>query len=345
MLQGMSLARDIKKADPALSARFLPYQYKVSSSDIAGLKTVLKAQSDSLNTFSFKRNVLTISSGLIRKLTGNKDLEPQEYRGHIKDLLNRNYGAGAVEIKPVLLRAQEMSRYVEDGTLDCGITGADWIVENGSKVEAITELQYSKATGNKVRWVLAVPEDGKIRSVKDLQGKKIATEVVGITKKYLAKHKVKAHVEFSWGATEAKVTSGLVDAIVELTETGSSLRANKLRIVETLCESFTQFIANKASFKDAWKRNKIEQIVMLLKGALAANNMVGLKLNIQEKDLKSALAKLPALKNPTIAPLAQEGWVAVETIIEENVVRTIIPVLKESGAEGIIEYSINKLIY
>lgn len=250
-----------------------------------------------------------------------------------------------VEIKPVLLRAQEMSRYVEDGTLDCGITGADWILENGSKVDVITELQYSKATSNKVRWVLAVPEDCRIKSVKDLEGKKIATEVVGITKKYLAKHKVKAHVEFSWGATEAKVTSGLVDAIVELTETGSSLRANKLRIVETLCESSTQFIANKQASKDSWKIKKMEQIVMLLKGALAANNMVGLKLNIEEKNLKAVLETLPALKNPTIAPLAKDGWVALETIIDESVVRTIIPALKEAGAQGIIEYSINKLIY
>ncbi|MBF0595069.1 MAG: ATP phosphoribosyltransferase [Candidatus Omnitrophica bacterium] len=250
-----------------------------------------------------------------------------------------------VEIKPVLLRAQEMSRYVEDGTLDCGITGADWILENGSKIDVITELQYSKATSNKVRWVLAVPEDGKIKSVKDLEGKKIATEVVGITRKYLAKHKVKAHVEFSWGATEAKVTSGLVDAIVELTETGSSLRANKLRIVETLCESSTQFIANKEAAKDSWKMKKMAQVVMLLKGALAANNMVGLKLNIEEKNLKAVLETLPALKNPTVAPLTKEGWVALETIIDESIVRTIIPALKEAGAQGIIEYSINKLIY
>lgn len=248
------------------------------------------------------------------------------------------------EIAPVLLRAQEMSRYVEDGTLDCGITGLDWIMENGSKVECLSELVYSKATANKVRWVLAVPEDSPIRSVKGLKGKKIATEVVGLTKKYLQKNKVKADVEFSWGATEAKVSSGLVDAIVELTETGSSLRANKLRIVDTLCESSTQFIANKKSLKDAWKRKKMDQVVMLLKGALAANNMVGLKLNIEEKNLKGALLKLPALKNPTVAPLAREGWVAIETVIDEGVVRTIIPVLKEAGAQGIIEYSLNKLI-
>lgn len=249
-----------------------------------------------------------------------------------------------VEISPVLLRAQEMSRYVEDGTLDCGITGKDWIEENGSKVEYLSELVYSKATANKVRWVLAVPEESKIKSVKDLAGKKIATEVVGITKKYLQKNKVKADVEFSWGATEAKVTTGLVDAIVELTETGSSLKANKLRIVETLCESSTQFIGNKAACKDSWKLMKMQQVIMLLKGALAANNMVGLKLNIEEKNLKAALQKLPALKNPTIAPLAQEGWVAVETVIEESIVRQIIPALKSAGAQGIIEYPLNKLI-
>ena len=249
-----------------------------------------------------------------------------------------------IEIKPVLLRAQEMSRYVEDGTLDCGITGMDWIMENGSKVEYVSELVYSKATATKVRWVLAVPEDGNIKSVKDLAGKKIATEVVGITKKYLAKNKVKANVEFSWGATEAKVTTGLVDAIVELTETGSSLRANKLRIVETLCESSTQFIANKGSFKDTWKRKKMEQIVMLLKGALAANNMVGLKMNIEEKNLGKIIADLPALKDPTVSPLSKAGWVAIETVIDESIVRTIIPTLKDHGAQGIIEYSLNKLI-
>ena len=258
----------------------------------------------------------------------------RSYFPHIDDL----------EISPVLLRAQEMSRYVEDGTLDCGITGADWVAENGSKVHVMTELQYSKATSNKVRWVLAVPENSAIKSVKDLAGKRIATEVVGITKKYLSRNKVKAQVEFSWGATEAKVASGLVDAIVELTETGSSLRANKLRIVETLCESSTQFIANKTAFKDTWKHAKMDQVIMLLRGALAANNMVGLKLNIAAKNLDRLLSTLPALKNPTVAPLAQDGWLAVETVIEEGVVRSIIPALKEAGAQGIIEYSINKLI-
>lgn len=249
-----------------------------------------------------------------------------------------------IEISPVLLRAQEMSRYVEDGTLDCGITGADWVMENHSKVKSLAELVYSKATSNKVRWVLAVPENSPIKSVKGLRGKKIATEVVGITKQYLKKNKVKADVEFSWGATEAKVTSGLVDAIVELTETGNSLRANKLRIVDTLCESSTQFIVNQKAMKDSWKAKKMNQIVMLLQGALSANNMVGLKMNIKEANLAKLSKKLEALRNPTIAPLMQDGWVAVETVIDERKVRTMIPALKEAGAEGIIEYPLNKLI-
>ncbi len=249
------------------------------------------------------------------------------------------------EIQPVLLRAQEMSRYVEDKTLDCGITGEDWILENQSKVESLAELIYSKQSATKVRWVLAVPENSSIKSVKDLEGKKIATELVGFTREYLKKNKVKADVEFSWGATEAKVASGLVDAIVELTETGSSLKANKLRIVTTLCESTTQFIANHEAVKDPWKKKKMDQVIMLLKGALAANNMVGLKMNVEEKNLKKILDLLTALKNPTIAPLAKDGWVAVETVIDEGTVRHLIPQLKESGAQGIIEYSLNKLIY
>ncbi|MCB9719389.1 MAG: ATP phosphoribosyltransferase [Candidatus Omnitrophica bacterium] len=249
------------------------------------------------------------------------------------------------EIEPVLLRAQEMSRYVEDRTLDCGITGADWVLENGSKVKSLAELQYSKQTENKVRWVLAVPESSKIKSVKDLAGKKIATEVVGITRKYLKQHKVQADVEFSWGATEAKVTSGLVDAIVELTETGSSLRANKLRIVETLCESNTQFIANKEACADEWKRSKMEQIIMLLHGALAASNMVGLKMNILEKNFEKVRSLLPSLKEPTVSHLSDPKWLAVETVISENVVRVLIPRLKMAGAEGIIEYPLNKLIH
>ncbi len=249
------------------------------------------------------------------------------------------------EIDPVLLRAQEMSRYVEDETLDCGITGNDWILENHSDVVRLSELLYSKATTNKVRWVLAVPESSGIKSVKDLEGKKIATEVVNVAKQYLAKNKVKADVEFSWGATEAKVATGLVDAIVELTETGSSLRANKLRIVDTLCESTTQFIANKKAAKDPWKRKKMEQVIMLLHGALSANNMVGLKMNVSRKDLDAVLEILTSLRNPTVSPLTKDGWVALETVIDEGTVRQIIPALKDAGAEGIIEYSLNKLIY
>jgi len=249
------------------------------------------------------------------------------------------------EIDPVLLRAQEMSRYVEDEAIDCGITGADWILENGSNVKRLAELVYAKQGAVKVRWVLAVPEDSAIKSVKDLQGKRIATELVSVTKKYLQKNKVKADVEFSWGATEAKVASGLVDAVVELTETGSSLRANNLRIVSTLCESTTQFIANKKAAADPWKKKKMDQIIMLLRGALAAENMVGLKLNVEEKNLKKILSLLTSLKNPTISSLSQKNWLAVETVISEGTVRTLIPKLKEAGAQGIIEYSLNKLIY
>ncbi len=249
------------------------------------------------------------------------------------------------EIDPVLLRAQEMSRYVEDEVLDCGITGADWILENGSNVAHLADLMYAKQSSVKVRWVLAVPEDSNIKSVKDLQGKRIATELVNVTKEYLKKNKVTADVEFSWGATEAKVASGLVDAIVELTETGSSLRANKLRIVSTLCESTTQFIANKKAVKDPWKKKKMDQLVMLLKGAIAADNMVGLKLNVEQKNLKKILNLLTSLKNPTISPLSQKNWLAVETVIDESTVRILIPRLKEAGAKGIIKYSLNKLIH
>jgi ATP phosphoribosyltransferase len=249
------------------------------------------------------------------------------------------------DINPVLLRAQEMSRYVEEEALDCGITGADWILENGSKVISLADLVYAKQSAVKVRWVLAVPEKSSIHSVKDLQGKRIATEVVNVTKSFLKKHKVKADVEFSWGATEVKVADGLVDAVVEITETGSSLRAHKLRIVDTICESTTQFITNRKALADPWKKAKMDQIVMLLKGAIAANSMVGLKMNVEQKNLNRVLAVLPALKNPTVSPLAKDHWMAIETVIDENTVRHLIPQLKEAGAQGIIEYSLNKLIY
>lgn len=249
------------------------------------------------------------------------------------------------EIEPILLRAQEMSRYVQDGALDCGITGNDWILENGSDVVRISDLMYAKQSLNKVRWVLAVPESAGIKSVKEFNGKRIATELVNVTREYFKSHGVKVDVEFSWGATEVKVNSGLVDAIVELTETGRSLRANKLAIMDTLCESTTQFIANKLSYKDAWKRDKMEQIALLLKGAIAAEEKVGMKMNAKAKDIKKITALLPALQNPTISPLAVKGWFAIETIIDEKVVRTLIPALKKAGATGIIEYPLNKLIY
>ncbi len=248
------------------------------------------------------------------------------------------------EIDLVLLRAQEMSRYVEEGVLDCGITGADWVLENESKVQSLAELVYAKQSSVKVRWVLAVPEHSKVKSVKDLQGARIATELVQVTKNYLKKNKVKADVEFSWGATEAKVAAGLVDAVVELTETGSSLKANKLRIVSTICESTTQFIANHQAFRDKWKNQKMEQIVMLLKGAIDANGMVGLKLNVHKDDLEKVLKKLSSLKQPTISHLRDDNWLAVETVIHEGKVRTMIPELKKAGAQGIIEYSLNKII-
>jgi ATP phosphoribosyltransferase len=249
------------------------------------------------------------------------------------------------EIEPVLLRAQEMSRYVEEGALDCGITGADWILENGSKVISIADLIYAKQSTVKVRWVLAVPENSSIHSVKDLKGKRIATELVNVTKNYLKKNKVNAEVEFSWGATEAKVADGLVDAVVELTETGSSLRAHNLRIVSTICESTTQFISSAKAFKDPWKKAKMDQIAMLLKGAIAANNLVGLKMNVQKDNLQKVIRILPSLKDPTISGLSEKNWVAVETVIDEGTVRNLIPKLKQAGAQGIIEYPLNKVIY
>lgn len=249
------------------------------------------------------------------------------------------------QIEPVLLRAQEMSRYVQDGALDCGITGNDWILENRSDVVRVTDLAYAKQSMNKVRWVLAVPQDSGIKSAKDLQGKRIATELVNVTKDYLAKHKVKADVEFSWGATEVKVSAGLVDAIVELTETGRSLKANRLIEIATLCESTTQFIGNKSSCRDSWKMAKMEQIAMLLKGAIAAEEKVGLKMNVRKVDLKKVVGLLPALKKPTISGLSDDGWYAIETVIDEKVVRLLIPQLKKAGAQGIIEYPLNKVIY
>jgi ATP phosphoribosyltransferase len=248
------------------------------------------------------------------------------------------------EMEIRLIRAQEISRYVEHGYLDCGITGHDWVMENGSDVHEVGEFLFSKVSRRPARWVLCVPENSPVKSVKDLQGKRIATEVVNLTKRYLKKHGVKAEVEFSWGATEVKAHE-LVDAIVEVTETGSSLRANKLRIVDELLSSTPRLIVNHASWKNKWKRTKIETMAMLLKGALEAETKVGLKMNIRQKNLATLLAKLPALRNPTISSLSLEGWVAVETIIDEHVAREMIPALKAAGAEGVIEYPLNKVVY
>src|SRR3954465_15270531 len=248
------------------------------------------------------------------------------------------------ELEIRMIRAQEISRYVEHGYLDCGITGYDWIQENDSKVHEVGEFQFSKVSRQPARWVLAVPETSPVKSVKDLKGKRIATEVVNLTKKYLRKNKVKAEVEFSWGATEVKAHE-LVDAIVEITETGSSLKANKLRIVDTLLESTPRLIANHNSWKNSWKRRKIETMALLLRGALEAEAKVGLKMNISQANLARLLQALPALRNPTISTLSQEGWVAVETIIDEHIVRELIPALKAAGAEGIIEYPLNKVVY
>jgi ATP phosphoribosyltransferase len=242
------------------------------------------------------------------------------------------------------VRAQEVSRYVEHGYFDCGLTGQDWVRENGSDVVEVCDLVYSRASNRRSRWVLAVPEASPIRTVKDLEGKRIATEVVNIVGDFLKKHGVTAEVEFSWGATEVKVPD-LVDAIVDLTETGSSLRANKLRIVETLLSTNTVLIANKDAWADEGKRRKIENIALLLRAALEAHSKVGLKLNIEKSKLDSVLQDLPALRNPTINRLTDESWVAIDTIIDEKVVREIIPELKARGAEGIVEYPLNKVVY
>ena len=247
------------------------------------------------------------------------------------------------EIECMLIRAQEMARYVEDGVLDAGLTGYDWVMETDSKVETVAELIYSKQSTRKVRWVLAVPENSPIHSVKDLEGKIISTELVNFTKRYLAKHGVTAKVEFSWGATEVKPPY-LADAIVEVTETGSSLRANKLRIVEELLESNTQLVANVNSWQDPWKRRKLEDLKMLLEGAMAALGKVGLMLNVEEENLDRVLAVLPSLKNPTVSRLSRGNWLAVNTILEEITVRQIIPRLNEAGAQGIVEYPLNKIV-
>jgi ATP phosphoribosyltransferase len=247
------------------------------------------------------------------------------------------------ELECLLVRAQEMARYVENGILDAGITGLDWVRESGAKVRTVCDLVYAKQSYGKVRWVLAVPEASPVKSVVELEGKIIATELVATTKRYLAAKGVKAKVEFSWGATEVKPPE-LADAIVEVTETGSSLRANKLRIVETVLESNTQLIANLGAWKEPGKRRKLEDIAMLLGGAIAALGKVGLMLNVRRDDLASVLSVLPALRNPTISALSDEEWLAVNTVVDESTVRVIIPRLKKAGAQGIVEYPLNKIV-
>jgi ATP phosphoribosyltransferase len=247
------------------------------------------------------------------------------------------------EIECMLVRAQEMARYVEHGALDAGLTGNDWVLENQSDVERVTSLTYSKQSRTPVRWVLAVPEDSPYNKPEDLAGKTIATELVEFTKRYFAERKIPVTVEFSWGATEVKPPM-LADAIVEVTETGSSLRANRLRIIETLMESETQLIANKKAWSDPWKRSKIETLALMLKGAMAAQNQVGLMLNVEKKNLDAILNVLPALNSPTVSHLRDENWVAVNTILEQSVVRDVIPRLKAAGGTGIVEYPLSKVV-
>ena len=247
------------------------------------------------------------------------------------------------EIECMLIRAQEMARYVEQGVLDAGITGYDWVLENNAQVHEVCELMFSKVSRRPVRWVLCVPNDSPVKSVKDLQGKRIATEVVELTRTYLAKHGVEAHVEFSWGATEVKPPK-LADAIVEVTETGSSLRANNLRIVDEILQSTTRLIANKNAWQEDWKREKLDNIALMLKSCLAAEGKVGLLMNVRRVDLPTILQQLPALQKPTVASLSDPDWVDVNTIVDESYVRMIVPRLKAAGAMGIVEYPINKII-
>ena len=247
------------------------------------------------------------------------------------------------EIESMLIRAQEMARYVEDGVLDCGLTGRDWVLEQNADVAEIAELRYAKEGFRPVKWVVAVPADSKIKSIKDLNGKRVATELVGFTKRYFKSKGIKAEVDFSWGATEVKPPF-LADAIVDITETGASLRANNLRIVETIIESTTRFVANRKAWHDKWKRQKMENLALLLKGALAAEEKVGLKMNVPERSFKRVLSLLSSMHSPTVSSLSDAGWYAIDVVIDERTVRDIIPKLKSAGASGIVEYTLNKVI-
>ncbi|AEH44871.1 ATP phosphoribosyltransferase [Thermodesulfatator indicus DSM 15286] len=289
-----------------------------------------------------KKLKLGIPKGSLEKAT----MELFEKSGWRINVHHRNYfpDIDDPEIECAICRAQEMSRYVEQGILDCGITGKDWILENNSDVHTITELIYSKVSKRPARWVLAVPADSNIKRLEDLEGKKIATELVNFTKRYFAERGINVTVEFSWGATEAKVVQGLADAIVEVTETGSTIRAHGLKIIHELMQSTPQFIANHESWNDPWKRKKMEQLAIMLKGALRAHKLVGLKMNVARENLDKIVEILPSLNAPTISPLYQSDWFAVETVVSEDVVRELIPKLLEAGAQGIIEYALNKVI-
>ncbi len=266
--------------------------------------------------------------------------------GYSINISSRSYKPSIddTNIECLLIRAQEIPRYVEKGIIDIGLTGMDWVVENNADIVNVGKLVYAKQGLKPVKWVLAVSESSKIKTPQDLNGKRIATEVVNITKKYLEQKGIEASVEFSWGATEVKVPE-LVDAIVELTETGSSLKAHNLKIIDTILESTTVLISNKESWKSSWKRKKTEDLFMLLKGALAAESMVGVKMNVQKENLEEVISVLPALRKPTVSNLSSDEWVAVETIVDEKIIRELIPKLKSAGAEGIIEYPLNKVIY
>jgi len=289
-----------------------------------------------------KQLVLGIPKGSLQESTINLFRQS----GWRISLSDRNYfpEINDPEISCSICRAQEMSRYVEQGTFDVGLTGRDWVMENDSDVQVVADLIYSKVSQRPARWVLAVPLDSPVQELKDLKGKKIATELVNFTERYFAAEGISVNVEFSWGATEAKVIAGLCDAIVEVTETGATMRANGLRIVKELMESNTQLIVNKKSWEDPWKREKIENISLLLQGALRAEELVGLKMNVPEERLSSIIPLLPSLNAPTIAHLYQSSWLSVETIVSKRVVRELIPKLIKEGAEGIIEYSLNKVV-
>lgn len=290
-----------------------------------------------------KKNLLKI--GLPKGSLQDATLKYLSKAGFNFNVSSRSYfpSTDDEEIEAILIRAQEIARYVHDGVFDAGLTGIDWVRETRSDVIEVSDLMYAKATLRPVRWVLAVPNDSPIQNVSDLQGKRIATEVVNLTRDYLASKNVEADVEFSWGATEVK-TPNLVDAIVEATETGSSLRANNLRVIDTLIASTTRLIANKNSWQDPWKKEKIEKIALLLQGALAAETRVGLKMNAPKNKIDGIVKMLPSMKNPTISQLYESDWVAVEIIVEEKIVRDLIPRLKTAGACDIIEYPLNKVI-